>query len=127
MGYSTYDDVVALTGTSLTQAEVEKLIEVADEEINSVLSREGISINTSSPPTQIYLASLYLSSALVLERQRTDITMPDSMRLGDLSVSLELEKHIQSYRKMAKETLAQYISLMKRSPTIVVIPGEEDE
>ncbi|RLG20946.1 hypothetical protein DRN72_04395 [Methanosarcinales archaeon] len=111
-----YDDVVALTGTPLSQSEVEDLIAIAEEEIDSVLSREGISFSESPP--HLYLATLYLSSALVLERE-----LPDSIRLGDLSVS---NTRAESYRNLAYKLLREYISMVSERCVLTLVSSDEE-
>jgi|GEM_PF-3448737 hypothetical protein len=115
---ATYDDVVALTGTPLSQSEVEDLIAIAEEEIDSVLSREGISLSSQESPPHIYLATLYLSSALVLERE-----MPDSIRLGDLSVS---NSRAESYRNLAYKLLREYVSMVSERCVLTLVSSDEE-
>lgn len=110
--YCTPDEVVALTGTSLSTDELESLIALADEEIDALLEREGLSIGEGAP-VAVQLASLFLSAALVLERQRTDCTLPDGMRVGEVQVSPKIEGQIAEYRARAEQLITSYISGQK--------------
>ena len=112
MAYTTSTEVIALTGSSLSSATVDSIISLADDEIDAQLEREGLSI-TGSTPAQIAVASLYLSSALVLERQRADGTLPDSMRVGDMQMAAKIAESITRYRTLAQYSIQSYISAQK--------------
>jgi len=107
MAYTTSTEVAALTGSSLSSDTVSELITLADKEIDASLARDSLSI-TGSTPALIGVASLYLSSAFVLERQRGDGTLPDSVKAGDMSVLSKISEQIASYRSMAYKTLRDY-------------------
>jgi len=110
--YCTPDEVIALTGTSLSTDELESLIALADEGIDVLLEREGLSI-TGSTPVAVQLASLFLTSALVLERQRADATLPDSVRVGEVQMSPKIEGQIAEYRARAEQLITSYIAGQK--------------
>ncbi|MHC1597234.1 MAG: hypothetical protein ACXQT3_02845 [Methermicoccaceae archaeon] len=112
MAYTTSAEVIALTGSSLSSATVDSIIAIADDEIDARLEREGLSI-TGSTPAQIAVASRYLSSALVLERQRADGTLPDSVRVGDMQVAPKIEETITRYRTLAQYSVQSYISAQR--------------
>ncbi|MHC1602351.1 MAG: hypothetical protein ACXQS4_03880 [Methermicoccaceae archaeon] len=112
MAYTTSTEVIALTGSSLSPSTIDSLIAIADSDIDAQLSREGLSITGSTPP-DVSMASLYLSSALVLERQRADGTLPDSAKVGDMQLSQNIEATIKRYREMAANFLRAYIADQK--------------
>lgn len=112
MAYTTSTEVIALTGSSLSSSIVDSIISIADGDIDAQLAREGLTISGATPP-DIAMASLYLSAALVLERQRVDGTLPDSARVGDMQLSQNIEATIKRYREMAAFFLRAYIAKQK--------------
>ncbi|MHC1593536.1 MAG: hypothetical protein ACXQT1_05605, partial [Methermicoccaceae archaeon] len=77
MAYTSAAEVSALTGSSLSTTAINAIIDIADAQLDATLAREGLSI-TGSTPALVAVASLFLSTAMVLERQRADGTMADS-------------------------------------------------
>ena len=126
MAYCTSTEVIALTGTPLSTTEVEDIIAIADEEIDARLAREGLSISEDAP-VLVGIASLYLSSALVLERQRADGTMPDSTRVGELTIRAKLEGQIAEYRMHSDQLLMTYMAAQKDTCAFVRTPQHDSE
>ena len=112
MAYTTATEVSALTGSSLSTTALNAIIDMADAQLDAQLAREGLPI-TGSTPALVAVASLFLSSALVLERQRADGTMADSTKVGDVQLSAKLEEQLTGYRTGAEEHLNQYIAAQK--------------
>jgi len=108
MAYCTAADVVALTGSPLSTSIIESIIEIADDEIDMELQRAGLSV-PAQVPTMIELASLHLSAAKVLERQKIDGTSPDSASLGDFKVQNKLDEQIRAFKEKAKSYIDAYI------------------
>jgi hypothetical protein len=109
MPYSTTGDVKALTGTTLDDTDIALLIEQADSEIDAVLAREGLSIAGSTTPLLINLASKYLASSLVLQREWASGATPDSYRIGDFSQQTRIAEQIAGFEKRGKGFLEEYI------------------
>jgi len=108
MAYCTTDEVIALTGTSLSAVSVlPEIIAQADREIDAQLSLAGL----SSPGSNDILkaAALNLCVAGVMTRLKSDGTMA-SKKIGSLSISYaDLPKSIEEHRKKAKELIKAYI------------------
>lgn len=108
MPYSTTADVKALTGTTLNNTTIALLIDQADSEIDVTLSRENLSISGATPPL-ISLASKYLASALILQRDWASGATPDSYRVGDFSQQTRVLEQIQQFREHGWRAVEEYI------------------
>jgi|GEM_PF-2406774 hypothetical protein len=108
MAYCTAADVVALTGSPLPTSTIESIIAIADDEIDMELQRAGLSV-PAQVPTTIELASLHLSAAKVLERQKIDGTSPERADLGDFSITNKLDEQIKAFKEKAKNYIDDYI------------------
>jgi len=49
MAYTTYAEVLAITGTALPQATVEAIIALSDLEVDSVCARAGVTASPTDP------------------------------------------------------------------------------
>ncbi|MHC1570342.1 MAG: hypothetical protein ACXQS9_00630 [Methermicoccaceae archaeon] len=112
MAYTSAAEVSALTGSSLSTTAINAIIDIADAQLDATLAREGLSI-TGSTPALVAVASLFLSTAMVLERQRADGTMADSTGVGDITITAKLEEQLAGYRAGAEAHLNQYIAAQK--------------
>lgn len=102
MAYSTHTELVSLTGSALTQTELEAIIAQADREIDAVLRIAGISGATSG---DLKAASLEYAIAGVFTRYRLDGTKPASLSVGGLSMSDNIDSAIDEHRKKGDEIL----------------------
>ena len=84
MAYCAYTDVQSLTGSALSQAILEAIIDQADRTIDAKLRIAGI---TGANPADLKAASLEYSIAGLLTRYRMDGTKPASLSVGGLSMS----------------------------------------
>ncbi|MHC1625406.1 MAG: hypothetical protein ACXQS2_05340 [Methermicoccaceae archaeon] len=125
MGYCSYADVVALTGTTVAEGDVSSLIDVADAQIEGILAGQGLTAPSFPTPAEVFLASLYLSSALVLERSHAEGSLPETLRAGDMSVRLEVREQAREWRAKALEMLGVYIGRTSPSSTLVRVEPEE--
>lgn len=108
MSYCTYADIVAHTGTELQQAVVEALIADADRRINVRLRAGGIvPMGTAD---ELTAASIALTTAAVITRQRIDGSSPSSVSVGGASMSDDKDALVAQLTREAEELLTSYIS-----------------
>lgn len=108
MSYCTYADIVAHTGTELQQAVVEALIADADRRINARLRAGGIV--PMSTADELTAASIALTTAAVITRQRIDGSSPSSVSVGGASMSDNKDALVAQLTREAEELLTSYIS-----------------
>jgi len=107
MAYCTSTELTALTGTSLSSSVQDSIIAQADREIKAKLSLAGVSAPTSDDTLKS--ASLNLSIAGVLIRQMNDGTKPAQFKVGDISVSDNIQKAIEQHTNKAWDLVDMYI------------------
>lgn len=105
MGYSTYTELAALTGSELSQSILTAIIAQSDREIDTILANYDLSGSGDT----IKSASLELSIAGVLTRQRMDGTQPDSISVGQLTMGLNTHQAIQQHRKQGLDLVQKFI------------------
>ncbi len=96
MAYCAYTDVQNLTGSALSQAILEAIIDQADRTIDAKLRIAGI---TGANPADLKAASLEYSIAGLLTRYRLDGTKPASLSVGGLSMSDNIDSAIDEHLK----------------------------
>lgn len=113
MAYCIYTEIIALTGTELSQSDIEAIIAEADREIDAVLAYNGL--GSADTNGGIKSASIKLSIAGVITRGRLDGTKPSNLVLGDMTISDNRDAAIAQLREAAMKTVAQYVKLQKAS------------
>lgn len=105
MSYTTYAEILAMTGTTLPQVTVESLITLSDLEIDAYCTRAGVSASSTDPA--IRTAGVNLAIVNVLTRMRMDGTKESSTL--EYSDRTPIDSAIQTYRKTAYDALDQYV------------------
>lgn len=108
MVYCTNQDVIDLTGTSLSTAIIDRLIEGADRKVNRHLTQNDLSTNPSPVPDDIKDASIYFSAAMVLNRHMVDGTLPEQYKAEGLSEKYNVTAVIKGYNAEAMQALKMY-------------------
>jgi hypothetical protein len=103
--YTTYANVLILSGTALPQATVEGLIGMADQEIDTYCAMHGVSADSSN--SAIKGASINLTMTYVLTRARMDGTKEASSL--EWSDKTPVDTAIATYRATAFKLLDQYV------------------
>jgi len=114
MAYCAYTDIQNMTGTTQTQTVLEALIAQADRMIDGRLEPFGLSGGTNN---SIKSASIFLTMALVRERERGDGTRPGTLTAGDLTQSDNIDADISGLMKRAFELVDHYIETNRSSST----------
>lgn len=97
MAYCTNAELTALTGTELSTTIQDAIIAEADRQIDARLALYGVSGSGNVCKS----ASLQLSTAGVLRRHQMDGTQPNSLNLGGVSLSVDVESAIRSCEEKA--------------------------
>ena len=106
MAYSTYTELQQLTGSEQSQSVLEAIIAQSDREIDMILAKYDLSGSGDT----IKSASLELSIAGVLTRQRMDGTQPDSLNVGQLAMGLNTHQAIDYHRKNGLKYVDDFIA-----------------
>ncbi len=109
MAYTTYAEVLAITGTALPQTTVEAIIALSDLEVDSVCARAGVTASATDPA--IRTAGVNLAVAAVLTRYRMDGTKESSTL--EWQDRTNVDAAIATYRKQAYEALESYTNQNK--------------
>ena len=125
MSYTTANDVRTLTGTNLDDTTINDLIAKADSFIDDELSRENLSVPNPTP-SLISRASLYLSAALVIQRDWLSGATPESLKIGDLSKQTKIQDQISRLEELGKEFLKEYIRRSKFDESLYLNVVYED-
>jgi hypothetical protein len=104
--YSTYEEILAMSGTSLPRETVETLIGHADREVDAYCSMHGVTPHRTDPA--IKTASLNLTMTYLLTRLRMDGTKETSTL--EWSDKTPVDTAIQTYRQTAFKALDRYIT-----------------
>jgi hypothetical protein len=111
MTYCTNAKLTQMTGTALSTTIQDALILEADYEINGWLYQAGLTPPASD--TTLEVASLKLSTTLVMTRHRMDGTQPGSLSVGEFSMSDNIDAAIASLRDSARQLVDSYIAKVK--------------
>lgn len=107
MAYCTYTEVSNLTGTSLSQTVLEAIISQSDYEIDALLAESGVSGDSSNT---LKSASLKLSIAGVLLREKMDGTSSSVVKIGEFSKEeRDLGTMVKSLKEEAYRLVGAYI------------------
>ena len=113
MAYSTYTDVLLETGDSIgtaTTANVTSMIARSDEEIDEILTENGIAI-PSTTPNSLKTASICFTIAKIKRRQSHELSRPESLNIaGDVNFSTKCEQESLDYLKQGNEAVKRYIN-----------------
>ncbi len=104
MAYCTNAELTNLTGTELSTTIQDAIIAEADRQIDARLALYGVSGSGNVCKS----ASLQLSMAGVLRRHQMDGTQPDSLNLGGISLSLNVDAAIRSCEEKAYSLIDDY-------------------
>ena len=107
MAYCTNAELTSLTGTSLTTAVQDAIIDQSDREIKARLALADISAPASDDTLKA--ASLNLSIAGVFTRLRADGSKPSSLKVGDISMGDNIDAAISELKNRAWESVTAYI------------------
>jgi len=106
--YSTTAELVSLTGSPLSSAILQAIIDQADRDIVSQLRLANISAPGSDD--DLKAASLKLSIAGVVRRGQLDGSKPvSSIRIGDISTSEDPDEAIRQLTESAGKNIEAYI------------------
>lgn len=105
MAYCTNVELTALTGTELSTTIQDAIIAEADRQIDARLALYGVSGSGNVCKS----ASLQLSTAGVLRRHQMDGTQPNSLNLGGVSLSVDVESAIRSCEEKAFTLIDDFI------------------
>ncbi len=100
-------ELTALTGTEYDDAIQQEIIDQSDREIKARLALAEISAPSSDDKLKV--ASLNLSIAGVLTRMRLDGSRPSSLRIGDITITDNLDSAIVEFKNKANEMITSYI------------------
>ena len=113
MAYCTYTDVYLETGDNVgtaTDANVTAMITRSDEEIDDILTENGIAI-PSTTPSSLKTASICFTIAKIKRRQSHELSRPESLNLGgDISFSVKSEQEALDYLKQGNAAVMKYIN-----------------
>lgn len=130
MVYCTNQDVIDLTGTSLSTAIIDRLIEGADRKVNRYLTENGIATNPSPVPDDIKDASIFFSAAAVLNRHMVDGTLPAQYSAENLSEKYDVNTVIKGYQADAIQAIRMYIDSQTTDDddySLVRVVGQQGE
>jgi hypothetical protein len=102
--YTTYAEVLALSGTALPQATVESMIAAADRDVNTYCAAQGVSVDATN--SAIVSASINYTMAYILTRGRMDGTR--EVTSLDYTDKTPIDNAIKTYRDTADELLQRY-------------------
>jgi len=105
--YTTYAEVYAHTGTPLTQSDVEILIVEADRKINKLLRKSSLIPDYTDE--NLMSAGLAFTKALVAMRHRMDGRMPNSISVGGMSMSDNIDSVINLNNIEGESYVAVYV------------------
>lgn len=106
MTYATNLELRKLTGTALADSILTEILNQADRHINAKLYAMGLSPSYGSD--SLKGAALDLGQAGVLMRHRMDGTAPDSLTVGDLTMSTNIDEAIRYLTDRADKTVDAY-------------------
>ena len=104
MSYCTTTEVGYLTGTTLSDTIVGGIITESDRQVDAKLALYGLSGGGDTCKS----ASLNLSVAGVLRRHQMDGTQPNSLGLGGISMSVDIESAIRTHTQRADVLIDEY-------------------
>ena len=109
--YCSSDELTNLTGTSLSVTVKNAIIDQADREIKARLARAGMSAPTSDDTLKA--ASLNISKIGVITRDRLTGAKTSSIKVGEISMSDNLDAEIAALYNSAWESVDSYIEANK--------------
>jgi len=108
MAYCTNTELTLLTGTTLSTAIQDAIIDQSDREIKAYIKAEGI-----TPPASgddLKAASLNLSKVGIITHNRMTGTQPKSAKIGDITISDDPDKAIEALTTKAWQSVDAYIA-----------------
>lgn len=129
MSYCSNQDVIDITGSSLSTAIIDRIIRGADRKVNRYLRQNNLSTSPSPVPDDVKDASIYFSAATVLSRHMVDGTLPEQYKADNLSEKTDVKTVIQNYERDAQIALKLYANENADDSdlSIVRIVGREGE
>jgi len=109
MAYCTNAELTLLTGTTLSTAIQDAIIDQADREIKARVQAEGL-----TPPASddmLKFASLDLSKAGIITHNRMTGTQTKSVKVGDIAIQDDIDVAIASLQERAWRTVDAYIAV----------------
>ena len=107
MAYCTNTELTSLTGTSLSTDIQDAIIAQADREINARIARADLTAPASDDILKA--ASLNISKAGIITHDRMSGAKTSSIKVGDISMSDNLDAAISSLYAKAWESVDSYI------------------
>jgi hypothetical protein len=109
MSYCNNQDVIDITGSSLSTTIIDRIIAGSDRLINRHLVQGGLTANPSPTPDDLMDASIYLSAATVLNRHMIDGTLPAEFTAENLKEKIDAPTVIKNYNAIAVQAITLYI------------------
>lgn len=109
MSYCSNQDVIDITGSSLSTTIIDRIIAGSDRLINRHLIQGGLTANPSPTPDDLMDASIHLSAATVLNRHMIDGTLPAEYKAENMSEKTDAKTVIKNYNAIAREAIDFYI------------------
>lgn len=109
MSYCNNQDVIDITGSSLSTTIIDRIIAGSDRLINRYLIQGGLTANPSPTPDDLMDASIYLSAATVLNRHMVDGTLPAEFTAERLKEKIDAPTVIKNYNAIAMQAIELYI------------------
>jgi hypothetical protein len=107
MAYTTYAEIVILTGTTYPQATIEGIITKADAIVDGWLA-DFNAVGTAH--AMLASASADVAKAILLERMAFDNSKPNSLTIGEFSASDNTDRKIETLMARAKETVKNWVT-----------------
>jgi hypothetical protein len=120
MAYCTNAELTLLTGTTLSTAIQDAIIDQADREIKAYIKAEGL-----TPPAaddDLKAASINLSKVGIITHNRMTGTQPKSAKVGDITIQDDLDKAIEALTTKAWQSVDAYIESNTPTPTSAAVP-----
>ena len=107
--YITAAEIVTYTGTILTTAEIDAMIDDAEDEVEETLDVLGATPSTSNALLKAAVRSLVLIS--ILQRYRMDGTKPKTLTVGSTTLSDDVDANIEFLEGAAQRKMDTFVSL----------------
>ena len=109
MAYSTADDVVLESGTTLATATSTALVGKADRRIDAILLEKGVAGTAGDADLEV--ASVHFTIAKIIDLGRLTNERTNSVALGgDLTLSNNTQNEIDYHERIADAAVLRYIS-----------------
>ena len=116
MAYCTNAELTLLTGTTLSTAIQDAIIDQSDREIKAYIRAEGI-----IPPASdddLKAASINLSKVGIITHNRMTGTQTKSAKVGDITIQDDLDKAIEALTVKAWQSVDAYIATQTAASSV---------